>query len=319
MGARARVLAIVAIAAALAAAAVVGVTLLQTRGDKTTAAGAVTKPRAGVPSLWLDFGVRDDAETRALTGASRLLADGRLRAAAAVFGRYHSVPAQIGAAFARWHDGGLDAVKRVVAAHPDSPVAQFHLGMAYLWSGRVADAVSTWQRLDARHPDAPESVEAENLLYPDLAPGLPLLVTPLTLPSAPTAAAQLRLLARDASHPDANAKLRYGTALWRLDRRVSAERQFAAAARLAPHDPLALTLAAVGLFSKRDPVRAFSRLGPLTGVFPRAAVVRLHLGLLLVWTRRPAKGEQQLRLAVRDEPRSVYAVVARKILADVSK
>jgi len=56
------------------------------------------------------------------------------------------------------------------------------------------------------------------------------------------------------------AKLRYGLALWQLSA-VSAERQFDAAARLAPHDPVVQTAAAVGAFTKRSPVHAFDGSG----------------------------------------------------------
>ena len=104
-------------------------------------------------------------------------------------------------------------------------------------------------------------------------------------------------------------------ALWSLRRRVSAERQFAEAAALAPRSAVAQTAAAVGAFTKRDPVRAFSRLGPLTGVFPKAAVVRLHLGALLLWTGEVRKGAAQFRIAVRDDPRSPFADVARQFLS----
>ncbi len=96
---------------------------------------------------------------------------------------------------------------------------------------------------------------------------------------------------------------------------MSAERQFRAAAALAPHDPAVLTAAAVGAFTKSNPVRAFSQLGPLTGVFPRAPVVRFHLGLLLIWTGQITKGERQLRLAIADGPQTVYGKQARLLLA----
>jgi hypothetical protein len=204
-------------------------------------------------------------------------------------------------------------VKRIVASHP-GPVAQLHLGYAYAWAGRTADAVSTWQRVAAQYPDAPEAVMAENILYEgSAAPGLPFIVTPLTLPTL--SASGLETLAREARGADAEAKLRYGIALWHLWRRVSAERQFAAAAKLAPLDPVARTLAAVGAFTKRDPVRAFGLLGPLTGRFPRAAVVRFHLGVLLVWTKKVEKGVAQLRLAVADDPGSVYARSAKTLIS----
>ena len=312
---RARVAAIVAAAACVAAGAVVGVTLLQTRGESTTAPGVVTKPRAGIPPLFLDFGVRDDAQVRDLSRAADLLAKKRVAAARALFARYHSLAAEIGTAFANWPNGSLDRLKQLAGQNPQSAFAAFNLGSAYLWSGRPGDAATLWRRVATTFPDSPESVQAENLLYPRYAKDLPFLVLPVTLPSAPTRAAQLRGLAAAARRPDEAAKLRYGLALWQLWRRVSAERQFAAAAKLAPRDPAARAAAAVALFTKRAPVRAFSQLGPLTGVFPRSAAVRFHLGVLLVWTGEAKKGLAQLRLAAADEPDSLYGREAKRLLS----
>jgi predicted Zn-dependent protease len=316
---RARVLAIVAAAAVLAVTGTVTITWLQTRDETTAAPGAVTKPRPGSPPLVFDFGVRDDPETRALTRARGLLAGGRSAQAAAIFRRYHSVEAQIGLAFADWPDGSLDALKKLVAAHPESPAAQLHLGLALFWSGRNADAADRLRLVDTSFPDSPEAVTAENVLYARLAPNLPLIVTGLALPSAPTAAAQLEILERAARSGGVDAKLRYGSALWFLKRRVSAERQFEAAARLAPDDPRAETLAAVGRFTKRNPVAAFGRLGPLTGRFPRSSAVRFHLGVLLIWTREVAKGKKQLADAVMYEPGSPWAKAARQLLTALPK
>ena len=315
MTARARVLATVGVAAALAAALTVTVTWLQTRGETTQRTGAVTRPRAGVPPLTFDFGVRRDAEARALDRGEQLLRKGRRAAALAVFSRYRSVDAQIGAAFARWPAGGLETLKHLVASNPRSASAQLHLGWALLWSGRAADAARQFQRVETQFPDAPESVTAEDVLYPKMAPDLPAIVLGLRLPSATSAAEQLRIAARDAEAGGADAKLRYGLALWTLRRRVSAERQFRAAAALAPKDPVAQTAAAVGAFTKRSPVQAFARLGPLTGTFPKAAVVRLHLGTVLLWTGQVGKAATQFRLAVRDEPRSPFATTARQFLS----
>ena len=319
MTARARVLATVGAAAALVAAATVTVTWLQTRGETTQPAGAVTKPRAGAPPLTFDFGVRRDAEALALDRGERLLRQGKRAAALAIFSRYRSVDAQIGVAFARWPGGGLEALKRLVASHPQSASAQLHLGWALLWSGRAADAGRQFQRVETQFPDAPESVTAEDVLYPKMAPDLPAIVLGLSLPSATSAAEQLRIAAREAQAGGVDAKLRYGLALWTLRRRVSAERQFEAAAALDPKDPVAQTAAAVGAFTKRSPVRAFSRLGPLTGTFPHAAVVRLHLGAVLLWTGQLRKAEAQFRLAVRDEPRSPFATTARQFLSIIPR
>src|SRR5580765_6746229 len=120
MSPRARVLAIVAVAAAAAVAGTVGITLLQTRGEHTAAPGAVSKPRKGIPPLWFEFGVRQDREARDLTRAAELLKKGNRKPAEAIFARYRSLQAEIGAAFAGWPAGGLGELKRLVASHPKS-------------------------------------------------------------------------------------------------------------------------------------------------------------------------------------------------------
>ena len=314
-----RVVVLVAVAALVAAAAVVGLTVLQTRGQRTTLPGAVVKPRAGQPPLALDFGVDTSAQARALTRAQALYNAGHVAQAAAIFARYHSLEAQLGSAFAGWRQNGLGPVSDLAAAHPASSVALLHLGLADYWAGRNADAVAEWQQTAKIGADSPYGVKAEDLLHPNLKiPGLPYLVLDFAVQPAigklpPTQ--QLAALARAARRPDARAKLLYGSALWGLERPLSAERQFEAAAKIAPHDPLARTAAAVGAFTKANPVKAFSRLGPLTGVFPRSAVVRFHLGLLLLWAGERKKAIAQLQLAAADAPHSSYAEDARRLLS----
>ena len=317
-----RVVVIGALAALIAAAADVGATLLQTRGERTTIPGAVIKPHSGQPPLALDFGVGTSAEARALTRAQTLYNAKDVAQAGAIFARYHSLEAQIGSAFVAWKQDGLATVRSLAAAHPASSVALLHLGIADYWAGHNADAVAEWEKTAKIGADSPYGVKAEDLLHPKLSPpglpSLPFLVLdfgpPLATSKLPPAQ-ELAALARAAAKPDARAKLLYGSALWNLERPVSAERQFEAAAKLAPHDPLARTAAAVGAFSKANPVKAFSRLGPLTGVFPRSAAVRFHLGLLLLWSGEQRKAVAQLRLAAADAPRSSYAQDARRLLS----
>jgi len=308
MSARTRVYVVAAVAAALVVAAVVGIALFETRGESTTAPGAVTSPRPGVPPLFFDFGLRDNAEAKRLAHGAQLLRSGKRAQAAAVFARDNSLQGRIGAAFARWPDGSLDTMKQLVASHPHSPVAELHLALALYWTGRDADAVKAFQRVDSQFPDSPSAVQAEDILYADrFVPGLPVMLAPIDLPKAPTLVAQLE---RAKPSP-----LVYGVMLWRLDRRVSARQALDRAAAAAPNDPLVLTLAAVSHFTKKDPAAAFGRLGPLTGRFPRSSVVRLHLGELLLWEKQVKKALVQLRLAARDEPRSVYAKEAKTLLS----
>ncbi len=268
---------IAGLASALAVAAIVGATLLQSRHSSSGIGRrrAVTKPRAGAPPLILDLGVRDDPEARALDRAAALYGAGHREQAGRIFARYHSLDAQIGAAFAAWPDGGLDTLKQLVASHPHSALAELHLGYAYYWSGRNADAVGAWRQAVKVEPDSSAAVSAADLLHPSfVAPGCRS-SSRRSSPRAPSSRCRGRRSSPRSRapprRPDANAKLLYGIALWNLRRPLSAERQFRAAASLAPNDPMALTAAAVGSFSKARPVLAFSQLGPLTGRFPRSA------------------------------------------------
>lgn len=286
MSARTRVVVIVALAAAVVAAAVVGATLLQTRGESTG-----TTVRKGTPPLELPA-------SRALT----LYRAGKLTEAETLFARSHTVEGEIGAAFSRWPHGTLDDMKRIVSANPKSAAAELHLGLAYYWSGRDDDAASAWKAAAKVQPDTPYAVSALDFLHPDVAPGLPPIVVDTT---------QVQ--------PNARALVLTGVQLWDGERPVSARRLFAQAVARAPHDPAVLTAAAVSTFSPATPLRPFPKLGPLSGRFPKAAVVRFHLGELLLWTKQERKGEAQLRLAVSTQPGSAYARAANLILDALRK
>jgi tetratricopeptide (TPR) repeat protein len=317
-----RIVIIVALAALAAAAAVVGATLLQTRGEHTTIPDAVTNPRAGRPPLELAFGVDNGPQAQALRRAQQLYDGGQVAAAAPIFARYRSLEARIGSAFVAWRNEGLETIQGLAAAHPRNGLVLLHLGLADYWAGHNADAVATWEKTARVGADSPYGVEAQDLLHPSLKiPGLPPIVTGLTLPQAIAklpVPRQLVALRRAAARPDVKAKLLYGSALWTLERPLSAERDLAAAARLAPHDPVARTVAAVALFSKANPTRSFARLGPLTGVFPHSAVVEFHLGVLLLYIGENAKAGKHLRAAVANGPRSPYAKPARTLLASLA-
>lgn len=281
MSARARVVVIVALVAAVAAGGVVGVTLLQTRGESTG-----TTVRKGAPPLELPA-------SRALT----LYRAGKHQAAEALFSRSATLEGEIGAAFSRWPHGTLDDMKRIVSANPHSALAELHLGLAYYWSGRDTDAAAAWKVAAKVEPDSPYAVSALDFLHPNVAPGLPPIVADLSQVQA-----------------NARALLAKGIQLWDAERPVSARGFLAQAAARAPRDPAVLTAAAVSTFSPASPLRPFPKLGPLTGTFPKAAVVRLHLGVLLLWTRQVKKGEAQLRQAVAEQPGSVYASQAKAVL-----
>src|SRR5260370_41232156 len=81
--------------AAIAVGAIVGATLVQSHraGPGKVKLAAVSKPLRGYPPLFLDLGIRDDAETRALTSAVALYRKGKRAEAGATFARYDSLAA----------------------------------------------------------------------------------------------------------------------------------------------------------------------------------------------------------------------------------
>ena len=310
-----RIVALVGALALVAATAVVGIAVLG--GDDGNA--RTLQPRSGHPPLSLDLGVRTDAEAQALRRAATLYGQKQYAAAGRIFARHRSVEARIGEAFSRWPDGSLADLERLGGAYPGKGVVQLNLGLARFWAAR-GDAAAAWRRVVERDPDTPYAITAGTLLHPDFARGVPIFVPAEPFPpevsrlSPPKQLTTLRVRARR-STADA---LRYGVALQRLGHAVSAERIYARAARQAPNDAEAQTAAAVGRFSKDDPSRAFSRLGPLTRRFPRQPTVRFHLGLLLLWSGQVDEARRQLRLARAADPSSPMAREAQRLLTGIA-
>lgn len=297
-------IALVAGAAVLGVAATMAVALAGGDGEEGG-------PRTGVPPLALDLGVRTDAEAVALRRAERMYSDERRDEAGRIFARYESPEARIGAAFAVWPQDGLDRLERLAARRPRSSLVLLHLGFARFWMGLDDRAVEAWRAAARLQPDSPSAGRAEDLLHPNFPRGRPMFVPSFASPpelarlSPPR---QLARLERGARAQDVRAKLLYGVALQRLGRRVSAQRQFDAAAALAPRAET-LVAASVVRFDKSRPSAAFARLGPLSRRFPRAQTVRFHLGLLLLWLARAQEGaadegKSQLERARALAPRS---------------
>jgi tetratricopeptide (TPR) repeat protein len=321
MSPRARIIVIAGAAACLAAGGTVALAVITSNGKGGNESKPV--PLAGAPPLALDLGVRTDPEARSLRRAERLYSRKQRAAAGRIFARYRSPAAQVGAAFAAWPGSGLATLERLAQEHPQDSLVLLHLGYANLWAGESAQATAAWRRAASAQPDTMSAQRADDVLHPAFPPGEPLFVPSFSPPARLAGLSpprQFELLRKDASRPDAHAKLMYGLALQRLGRRLSAQRQFDAAARLDPADPETQVAAALGRFDKSKPSAAFSRLGPLTKRYPHAATVRFHLGLMLLWLARAqpgalAEGKRQLRLVRKEQPASPLAREAKRVLA----
>jgi tetratricopeptide (TPR) repeat protein len=308
---RLRAYAVVAVCAAAAAGLTVGITLAtRTTPPKRTAAPA------GRPPLVLDLGVRTDPEAVALRRALGLYDRGRTRSAAAIFERFHSPEAQVGAALAAW-PAGFERLQALARSHPRTSVVQLQYGVGLYWRGEQDAARVAWRAARRAEPDTPYALRAEDLLYPRFPRGLPAFSPSFRPPpvldrlSPPGQLAYLHRLARAGG---VRGLLLYGVALQRLGKRLSALRQFELAAARAPGDPEPQVAAAVGRFDKADPSRTFSRLGPLARRYPKSQTVRFHLGLCLLWIASVDEAKRQLRLARAAGPRTILGREAQQFL-----
>jgi tetratricopeptide (TPR) repeat protein len=296
---RARV--VVGAVAAVAAAGVVGVTVLQTED------GAAGEPEVErePPPLELGLGIRDDEVAEQLREAEQIYdrgerASARRRFEAILAENPDSVEAAVGAAIASWPNGTVAGLEDLAREEPSSGVVRLHLGLAHLAEGRTAAAERAWREAEARDANSPSALRAEDLLHPELAPGRPPFVArfePVPELEGLPPARQLAGLHRRARLGGAKDWLLLGTAYQRAGRPISAREAFLRALELEPDSLPARVAAAVGRFDKDDPSQTFSRLGPLARGNPRSGVVRYHLGLCLSWLGAVEDARRQLDLA----------------------
>jgi tetratricopeptide (TPR) repeat protein len=317
---RRRIVLLVALAAAAAVALVAAAVVTSDGGSATPSAGK-PEPRPGRPPLSFALGFRGDREARQLELGAAFHRQGNAHAAAAVFSRFDSPEAKVGAAFATWPDGTFDRMEQLAKLYPEVAVVQLHLGLARLWA-RQGDPLEAWRAAIEAEPDTPYAVLAGNVLYPKLPRGLPTYIPPYSASAAVTRlppARQLEALRRRAEHGGLRDRLLYGVGLQRVGRPVSAAQVFDAAARRWPDDVEAQVAGAVGRFDKGAPARAFGRLGPLMRRFPQEPTVRFHLGVLLLWTGRIDEAKRQFRLASRVKPGSPLAREASRYLETIRR
>ena len=314
MSPRTRIRLIVGGFALVAAAVVAGVALIG-RGDGS--------PDEKPPVLELSVLLGDDSEAQALRAAERANDSGQTEDARAQFAallRDHpeSLEAAVGAAVAAWPDGTLQRLRELEASHPDSALVHLHLGLALYAQGQQDEAASEWREAVGVEPDSQSAVRAGDVLHPDMAPGLPSFFTTLKPPPGLTGKSpqeqldELEAAARRwRSRPvDPMARRCSGSAS--RSRRVPPS---TARSSFAPDRLDAKVAAAVGRFDKDDPRPRFSRRGPLARDHPNSALVRFHLGILLLWIRDIEDARAQLEKAAATMPASLYSREAKSLLS----
>ena len=314
MSPRTRIRLIVGGFALVAAAVVAGVALIG-RGDGS--------PGEKPPVLELSVLLGDDSEAQALRAAERSYDSGRTDDARAQFAallRDHpeSLEAAVGAAVSAWPDGTLERLRVLEASHPDSALVHLHLGLALYAEGQQDEAAAEWREAVEVEPDSQSAVRAGDVLHPDMAPGLPSFFTTLEPPpglAGKSPQEQLDGFEAAARGGGADQWILYGAALQRVGKPISARAAFDRALELAPDRLDAKVAAAVGRFDKDDPSAAFSRLGPLARDNPDSALVRFHLGVLLLWIRDVQDARAQLEKAAATMPVSLYSREAKSLLS----
>jgi len=204
---------------------------------------------------------------------------------------------QVREALDAWPAGTVRRLRILAEQHQRSALVRLELGVALAFSGQDGDADAAWREAERVQPDSPSAVRAQDLRHPHTPPGLPPFVPSFARPRT-----------------EAEGLLARGVAAQAALRPVTAERFFVAAARLAPNDPEARVAAAVGLYDKDAPARAFSRLGPLVRTFPHAQTVRFHLGLLLIYLGQLRQARHELLLARAEGARTALGRQAQKLL-----
>jgi tetratricopeptide (TPR) repeat protein len=322
MSSRARVYATVAVACAAAAAVAIGVAWAG-RADESTAPPAASAPRAGLPPLALDVLVESRSLAAELQSAARLYQESDVQAARSAFAavlaeRPGLLSAEVGEAMSRWPRGTIPRLRELERSHPDSALVKLQLGLALYWLRRAAAAEQAWREAEVVEPDSPAAIRAESLRHPEMPQGRPFFVPSAAVPPDVAELLPLQQLAelerRAELSDDGESWIRYGVALQRAGRPVSAVEAFDRAVDADPRSAEAEAAAAVARFDKDDPSAAFSRLGPLGQRYPSAAVVRFHLGLMLLWLRDVTGSREQLEEALALEPDSIYGREAALLL-----
>lgn len=185
-------------------------------------------------------------------------------------------------------------------------------GIAVLAAALVVGITLVQSREDGEErPEAQAAALPRPLFHPDF--GLP----PDLAGLEPRE--QVEALTERADAGDVEALLVLGAAYQRAGRPDDARAAFDRALALEPGDLRAGVAAAVVRFDPAAPTAAFSRLGPLARDHPQAAIVRYHLGLLLLWIRQVDEARAQLERALAEDPDGFYGREARELLARLSE
>ena len=203
----------------------------------------------------------------------------------------------------------------LAVANPSSGAVLFHLGLARYWDGDEDGAFAAWRTTRTRAIPTRRTVRPPTCSFAASRP----VSRPSSRASARISitrlgpAEQLAALAQNARgrRPGHTALRTRASAARPADLGPAAVR--ARRPARAPK-PRSARRGRGEQFDKEHPERAFSRLGPLSRRYPRAATVRFHLGVLLLWLSQVEPARRQLQMAAK-ATKSPLAREAKRLLA----
>ena len=215
----------------------------------------------------------------------------------------------------QWPDGTLDRLNRLAGLHQRSAVVQLHLGLAQFWAGEPG-STEAWGAAAEAEPDTLVRGSRQQRALPPLCAE----AARVRRERCPAGGVRPPPTGSPAKKRSSRGPMRRSVVPCTTARRCSGSAASsppsgctARQRRRYPNEAEAQTAAAVGLFDKSAPARAFGKLGPLTRRFPRAATVRFHLGLLLLWSGSLKEAKRQFALAEKAEPGSPLALEAAEV------
>jgi tetratricopeptide (TPR) repeat protein len=290
-----------ALSAGLAAAIAVALTT-GGGGSDTPTVPAQTTPFAGSPPLSIDLPGHPRSAAAQVRAAEREFPAGDVRISVA-------------RAIEGYSRNGADATIAALRALPrDQAVVSLHLGLAEIWAGRRSAGLADLKRTRVLDPYGFYGSLADDTLHTEQRPGYPLYIEPPGMPSG-NAKQLRRLAAQQPNRSDVWLALAYQ--LQRSDH-VEAIADARRALELDPTGVSPRVAVAVLGYSKDDPSKAFSVLGPLSQQASDTTEIRFHLGELLYWLKQDTDAEAQWRQVEQDSPDSVYGLLSAQLMSKIS-
>ena len=232
-------------------------------------------------------------------GASRSTRPASAREAEKLFARHNSLEARVGESFSNWPNGTVAGLTQLSGLHPKSAAVQLNLGIARFWAGE-GGAEDAWKSAASLEPDTAYARDGRQPAPPGLR-AQPADLRPVDGGAGRRPQARRAGAARAARAPRADghgSPIACSTAS-RCSGSASSGRP-SASSRRPPGRRRTIRRRAwqrpSGCSTRPTRRRRSPGSGRSRATFPKAATVRFHLGLLLLWSGQVKEARRQLEL-----------------------